>query len=95
MADTQATDEALQHFQVCGADRKWKWANVEITSINTIAVSHPEVANPTVVRYAWAKNPESANLYNKEGLPASIFTTEAEVLAEVAPAKAKPDQEGR
>ena len=90
MADTQATDEALQHFQICGVDRKWKWANVEITSINTIAVSHPDVANPTVVRYAWAKNPESANLYNKEGLPASIFTTQAEVLAEVAPAKAKP-----
>ena len=81
MADTQATDEVLKHFQICGADRQWQWANVEITGKDTIAVSHPDVANPTVVRYAWAKNPESANLYNKQGLPASIFTTEAELPA--------------
>jgi sialate O-acetylesterase len=25
------------------------------------------------VRYAWADNPEGANLYNKEGLPAEPF----------------------
>ena len=25
------------------------------------------------VRYAWANNPEGANLYNKKGLPASPF----------------------
>jgi sialate O-acetylesterase len=81
MADTQATDEVLKHFQICGADRQWQWANVEITGKDTIAVSHPDVANPTVVRYAWAKNPKSANLYNKQGLPASIFTTEAELPA--------------
>jgi len=81
MADTQATDEVLKHFQICGADRQWQWANVEITGKDTIAVSHPDIANPTVVRYAWAKNPKSANLYNKQGLPASIFTTEAELPA--------------
>jgi len=28
------------------------------------------------VRYAWANNPEGANLYNKEGLPASPFRTD-------------------
>jgi sialate O-acetylesterase len=28
------------------------------------------------VRYAWADNPDGANLYNKEGLPASPFSTE-------------------
>jgi sialate O-acetylesterase len=27
------------------------------------------------MRYAWANNPEVANLYNKEGLPASPFRT--------------------
>ena len=26
MADTQATDEALKYFQICGADRQWQWA---------------------------------------------------------------------
>jgi len=28
------------------------------------------------VRYAWADNPQGANLYNKEGLPASPFRTD-------------------
>lgn len=28
---------------------------------------------PLYVRYAWADNPEGANLYNIEGLPASPF----------------------
>jgi lysophospholipase L1-like esterase len=93
LADTKATDEPLKHFQICGADRQWKWAQAEITGTDTIAVSHAEVANPTVVRYAWAQNPETANLYNKEGLPASIFTTEAEIPAKagaVSSAKAQP-----
>ena len=84
MADTQKSDEPLQHFQICGADRQWQWANVEITGTDTITVSHPDVANPTVVRYAWAQNAEAANLYNKQGLPASIFTTEAEIPAKAA-----------
>jgi sialate O-acetylesterase len=28
------------------------------------------------VRYAWADNPDGANLYNKDGLPASPFRTD-------------------
>jgi sialate O-acetylesterase len=28
------------------------------------------------VRYAWAANPEGANLVNSEGLPASVFRTD-------------------
>ena len=93
MANAQATDDALTYFQICGADRKWKWAEAELTGKDTIAVSHPDVANPTVVRYAWSENPEGANLYNKEGLPASLFTTEAEIPFEmdaVAPSNAQP-----
>ena len=84
LADSQATDAALKHFQICGADRQWKWAEAEITGNDTIAVSHPEVAEPVVVRYAWASNAAAANLYNKEGLPASIFTTEVEIPASSA-----------
>ncbi|WP_168432907.1 sialate O-acetylesterase [Pontiella sulfatireligans] len=95
MADTQKTDEPPKYFQICGKDRQWKWAQAEITGKDTIAVSHPEVAEPAVVRYAWAQNPEAANLYNKEGLPASVFTTEAEIPVNAAlkPA-AKPVTEG-
>ena len=83
MEATQETKAPLQHFQICGVDRQWKWAQAEITGKDRVTVSHPDVPNPTVVRYAWSTNAKSANLYNKEGLPASIFTTEAEVPAEV------------
>lgn len=47
----------------------------------SVTVSHPEVPKPTVVRYAWSTYAKAANLYNKEGLPASIFTTEVEIPA--------------
>ena len=84
MADTQESSEPLKLFQICGADRQWQWAHAEITGKDTVTVSHPEVATPTVVRYAWAANALAANLYNKEGLPASMFTTEAEIPAKAA-----------
>ena len=79
MEATQETDEELKYFQICGADRQWKWAQAKITAKDTVTVSHPEVPKPSVVRYAWSTNAKAANLYNKEGLPASIFTTEAEI----------------
>ena len=31
---------------------------------------------PVAVRYAWASNPEGANLVNSEGLPASVFRSD-------------------
>ena len=98
MGDTRETGDALKRFQICGADRQWKWAQAEITGKDTVTVSHPDVPQPVVVRYAWAKNPEGANLYNKEGLPASIFTTEVEIPASVAPTgtrQAKPVAAGK
>ena len=79
MADAQESTESLKLFQICGADRQWQWGEAEITSNNQVTVSHPDIAEPTLVRYAWASNASAANLYNKEGLPASIFTTEAEI----------------
>jgi sialate O-acetylesterase len=69
-------DGPLKRFQICGADLNWKWADAKIVSKDTIQVSHPDVPHPTIVCYAWSMNPEGANLYNKEGLPASRFTTE-------------------
>jgi sialate O-acetylesterase len=79
LAAAQESDEPLKLFQICGADRQWHWANAQITGSNQVTVSHPQVSAPTVVRYAWAANASAANLYNNEGLPASIFTTEAEI----------------
>ncbi|WP_308420633.1 sialate O-acetylesterase [Hymenobacter frigidus] len=66
---------ALKGFAVAGPDKKFVWAQARIEG-NKVVVWNDQVPNPTVVRYAWADNPEGANLYNKEGLPASVFTTE-------------------
>lgn len=65
----------LKHFAISGADKKFVWAKAEIKG-NKVVVWSDIVSNPVSVRYAWADNPEGANLYNSEGLPASPFTTE-------------------
>ncbi|MDP2037551.1 MAG: sialate O-acetylesterase, partial [Ignavibacteria bacterium] len=65
----------LKHFAIAGADKKFVWAKAIIAG-NKVVVNSDEVANPVAVRYAWADNPEGANLYNKEGLPASPFRTD-------------------
>jgi hypothetical protein len=49
--------------------RIWGWASDN----EKIIVWSDKVIRPVAVRYAWANNPEGANLYNKEGLPASPF----------------------
>jgi len=65
----------LKRFAIAGKDRKWVWANAIIDG-NTVVVSSPDVPNPVAVRYAFTMNPEGANLYNREGLPASPFRTD-------------------
>jgi len=39
-------------------------------------VSSEAVTHPVAVRYAWGNNPDAANLYNNEGLPAAPFRTD-------------------
>ena len=51
------------------------WANTKIEN-DKIIVWNDKILYPVIVRYAWADNPEGANLYNKEGLPASPFQTD-------------------
>ena len=63
-------------FAIAGADRKFVWADAKITGPNTVEVWSDKVADPAAVRYAWADNPEGANLYNRAGLPASTFRTD-------------------
>jgi sialate O-acetylesterase len=65
----------LSQFAIAGADKKFFWAAAKIAG-GLVIVSSDEVPNPVYVRYAWADNPDGANLYNKEGLPASPFSTE-------------------
>ena len=64
----------LQRFEITGDGTTWHWANAKIVD-DSVIVSCPDVANPVAVRYAWAANPEGANLVNSEELPTSIFET--------------------
>lgn len=64
----------LKHFAIAGEDGKFVWAKAKIQG-DKVVVWDDSVSKPVFVRYAWADNPERANLYNKEGLPASPFRT--------------------
>jgi sialate O-acetylesterase len=64
----------LYYFSIAGADKKYIWANARIEG-DQVIVWNDTLVNPVSVRYAWANNPEGANLYNNKGLPASPFET--------------------
>jgi sialate O-acetylesterase len=64
--------DELKGFAVAGSDGIFKAAQAVIDGKRVIVWSD-EVAQPVKVRYAWADNPEGANLYNREGLAASPF----------------------
>ena len=70
-----AKNGELKGFAIAGKDQKWVWAKAQIKG-NTVIVSHPDIKEPAAVRYAWAGNPDSANLSNHAGLPASPFRTD-------------------
>ena len=65
-------DTTLHGFAIAGSDLKYRWATAEIRD-NEVVVWNDQITDPVAVRYAWADNPEKANLYNREGLPASPF----------------------
>ena len=67
--------EGLRQFAIAGADKKFVWAHAKIDG-DKVIVWNDDVRDPKYVRYAWADNPRGANLYNKEGLPASSFRTD-------------------
>lgn len=67
--------EELSHFAIAGADKKFVRAKAVIEN-NSVVVWNETISDPAFVRYAWADNPDGANLYNREGLPASPFRTD-------------------
>lgn len=70
-----AKGDKLTGFAIAGEDKQWRWADAQISN-DTVIVSSPEVKTPVAVRYNWANNPVG-NLFNKEGLPASLFRTDS------------------
>lgn len=69
-----AKGDALTGFAVCGADKKFVWAQAKIVG-DTVVVWADGITQPVAVRYAWANNP-ACNLYNSAGLPAVPFRTD-------------------
>jgi sialate O-acetylesterase len=75
-----AKNGELKGFTIAGTDGKFVPAKAEIAG-DTIIVSSDAVAAPSVVRYGWENVPD-VNLWNKAGLPASPFQTDAAFVME-------------
>jgi sialate O-acetylesterase len=77
--EAAATEEdrtgKLQRFAIAGADKQWRWEEARIDG-DSVICSHPDVMEPIAIRYAFSMNPAGANLYNRDGLPASPFRTD-------------------
>ena len=73
---SEVKDGKLAHFAIAGEDKKWFWAEATIDG-DTVVVKSADVAKPVAVRYGFTMNPAKANLYNKEGIPASPFRTDS------------------
>ncbi len=71
----KVADGKLAHFAIAGEDKKWFWAEATIDG-ETVVVKSSDVPKPVAVRYGYTINPATANLYNKEGIPASPFRTD-------------------
>jgi len=87
--------DKLNHFRICGADRKWHAAEAVIVG-DTVVASSGKVTAPVGVQYAYNAVPENSNLYSKAGLPATPFAVidgelifEEDDLEKVAALKAK------
>ncbi|MGD0037522.1 MAG: sialate O-acetylesterase [Bacteroidota bacterium] len=65
----------LTNFAIAGNDKNFIWAKALLKG-NKVVVWNNKIQKPKAVRYAWADNPSGANLYNREGLPASPFRTD-------------------
>ncbi len=66
--------EKLQGFEIAGADQKWVWADGSIDG-DAVVLESKQVPTPVHVRYAFRKVFTFANLLNKDGLPALMFST--------------------
>ena len=65
----------LKQLAIAGDDGRFIWATARIRR-GRVIVKGKGIKKPVAVRYAWADNPEGANLYNREGLPAAPFRTD-------------------
>lgn len=67
-------EKKLKGFAIADENGVFQWANAEIIAPNQVRVWSDKIEKPSQVRYAWADNPDTANLYNSEDLPAAPMT---------------------
>ena len=67
--------DSLGGFALAGVDRRFVWASARVVG-NRVYVWSNRVQRPAAVRYAWSNNPERANLYRADGLPAPPFRSD-------------------
>lgn len=68
--------ETLKGFSIAGENQQFYRATAQVLNDSTVIVQTDKVPHPVAVRYGWADNPHTINLYNKEGLPAHPFRTD-------------------
>ena len=68
-------DEKLKCIAIAGNDKKFVWAETKIKGTK-IVVWSDKVLHPVAVRYAWADNPEGANLMDAASNFVSPFRTD-------------------
>lgn len=66
----------ISGFCVAGADSIFHWAKAYLKN-NQVIVQSNAVKDPIALRYAWANNPGTLDLYNKDGLPVAPFRTDS------------------
>lgn len=82
-APVERPDVALDHFEMTDGQGTWHPASATVAG-STVVVRSEAVKRPVAVRYGYATSPEHCHLYNRDGLPASPFCSQPDLL--VAPA---------
>lgn len=72
----EAAPGFIRGFTISGEDQQFYWAKGEIVEDNKVKVWSENVQNPVAVRYAWADNPQPADLSDDKDLPAFPFRTD-------------------
>jgi len=67
--------EKLQGFEISAGDGIWMWANAIIDGGNVV-ISHPDIKEPTMSRYGFRGRNNFSNLFNKDGWPAIMFSSQ-------------------
>ncbi len=67
--------DRVRTLVIAGADGQFLPAESAIEGGSLVAW-HPDIPSPAAVRYAWADNPDRANLINTAGFPAGTFRTD-------------------